>query len=237
MRRVKPCAQNSMLTSIFPLMVSLFTITILLIWSLTYRVYEHPFLIQEGGVIETLSAVGYFVCALFVMWVGKWSYITRYNYFVILIILFGLRELDFHKRFTTMGMFKLTFYLSHSVPVIEKLAGLLVMAVLLYIVISIITHHSKYFFRNIKQKSPVHIGALLTFVFLVITKTIDGIGRKVGALNVVMEEHTSILWEVVEEVLELGIPLLLLSTFIVYFAAEQYDTSLSRKDMHGAVNN
>jgi hypothetical protein len=219
-----------MSTSLLPLIVSLFTITILLISSLAYRVYEHPFLIQEGGVIETLTAVGYFVCALLAMLAGKWSYIKRHHCFFILIIFFGLRELDFHKRFTTMGMFKLQFYLSNSVPVIEKLAGLLVLAILLYIVISIVTHHSHSFFRNIKHKSPVHIGVLLTFLVLVFTKTIDGIGRKLGDLHVVIDPHTSILLEVVEEVLELGIPLLIISTFIIYFSVEHYDKSLSRKN-------
>lgn len=222
--------QNRMLTSIFPLIVSIFIITILLISCLTYRVYEHPFLIQEGGVIETLSALGYFLCALLVMLAGKWSYIKRYDYFFILIILFGLRELDFDKRFTTMGMFKSKFYLSNSVPVIEKLAGLLVITILLYIVISIIKNHSKDFSRKIKQKSPVHIGGLLTFLVLVFTKTIDGIGRKLGDLNFVIEKHTSIIFEVVEEVLELGIPLLIISTFVISFSVEKYDKSLSRKD-------
>ena len=219
-----------MLTSLFPLIVSLCTIAILLISSLTFRVYEHPFLIQEGGVIETLSAVGYFACAFLIMLAGKWSYIKRYHYFLILIILFGLRELDFHKRFTTMGMFKLQFYLSHSVPVIEKLAGLLVIAIVLYIFSSIIRHHSRSFLSNIRRNSPVHIGGLLTVLVLVFTKTIDGIGRKLGDLNVVVDPHTSILFEVVEEVLELGIPLLILSTCIIYFSVEHYDKSLSRKN-------
>jgi hypothetical protein len=164
------------------------------------------------------------------MLAGQWSYIKRYHYFLILIILFGLRELDFHKRFTTMGMFKLQFYLSNSVPVIEKLAGLLVIAVLLYIAISIIRHHSHSFFRNIRHKSLVHIGGLLTFLVLVVTNTLDGIGRTLGDLNVVIDTHTSIILEVVEEVLELGIPLLIIATLTIYFSAEQYDKSSSRKD-------
>ena len=99
-----------MLKPIFPLIVSIFTIAILLILSFIYRIYEHPLWIEEGGVIETLSVFGYFLCVLLMLLKGKWPYIKKYNYFLILVILLGFRELDFHKRFTTMGIFKSKFY-------------------------------------------------------------------------------------------------------------------------------
>ncbi len=219
-----------MLASILPLIVSIFTITILLILSFAYKVYEYPFLIGEGGVIETLSAWGYFLCALLILLVGKWSYIKRYDYFFMLVILFGLRELDFDQRFTTMGVLKSRFYLSNSVPLIEKLFGLLIIAILLYIFISIIKNHSKEFFCKIKQRSSVHIGVLLTSLLLVFTKTIDGIDRKLGNFNFVNKKQTSINFEVLEEVLELGIPLLIISTYIIYFSADKNGKSLFSKD-------
>ena len=124
---------DRILKPIFPLIVSIITITIILILSFVYRIYEYPLWIEEGGVIETLSVFGYFLCVLLILLKGKWAYIKKYNYFLILIILFGLRELDFDKRFTTMGILKSKFYLSNSVPVTEKLIGLLVIAILLYI--------------------------------------------------------------------------------------------------------
>lgn len=219
-----------MLTSIFPIIVSIFTIAILLILSFTFKIYEYPFLIKEGGVIETLSALGYFLCALLVILVGKWAYFKRYNYYLLLVILFGLRELDFDKRFTTMGVLKSKFYLSSNVPVIEKLVGLFVIAIILYIVISIIKNVSKNFSSKIKQISSVHIGGLLTFFLLVFTKSIDGIERKLGGLNFVIEKQTAINFEVIEEVLELGIPLMIISTYIIYFSVEKYGKLLFSKD-------
>ena len=224
--RAKPNEQNRKLAQILPLILSILTIITLLILSFTYKVYEHPFLIDEGGVIETLSAVSYFLCVLVVILVGKWSYIKKYYYFLILVISFGFRELDFDKRFTTMGVFKIKFYLSSNVPVMEKLAGLLVIAILIYVAIAIIKNHSKKFFYKIKQGSPVHIGVLLTFLLLAFTKSIDGIGRKLSDLNFIITEQTSIYFEVLEEVLELGIPLLIISVFIMYFSAEKREKSL-----------
>jgi len=83
------------LTSTFPLIVSTFTIGIILILSFVFKAYKYPFWIAEGGVIETLSALGYFLCALLIILKGKWSYIKQYHYFFMLIIFFGLRERNY----------------------------------------------------------------------------------------------------------------------------------------------
>ncbi len=204
--------------SMFPLIVTIFTIATLLIVSFIFKIYEYPLWIKEGGIIETLSVVGYFLCVVFILLKGGWSYIKKYYYFFILIILFGLRELDFDKRFTTMGIFKSKFYVSGSVPMIEKFMGLLVIAVLLYFIVSIFKNHSQGFASKIKKLSPVHVGALITFLTMVFSKSIDGIARKLGYLNIIMDEQTAGCFEVLEEVLELGIPLLILATLFIYFS-------------------
>jgi hypothetical protein len=204
--------------SMFQLIVAILTIATLLIVSFIFKIYEYPLWINEGGIIETLSVVGYFLCAVFILLKGGWSYIKQYYYFFILIILFGLRELDFDKRFTTMGIFKSKFYVSSSVPVTEKFMGLLAIAVLLYIIVSIVKNHSHGFFSKIKKLSSVHVGVLITFLTMVFSKSIDGIARKLGSLNIIMDEHTAECFEVVEEVLELGISLLILATLFIYFS-------------------
>jgi len=122
-----------------------------------------------------------------------------------------------------MGILTSKFYLSNKVPVIEKLIGLLVIAILLYIVISIIKNHAKTLFCNMKQISPVYVGALLTLFVLFFVKTIDGIGRKLGDLNIFIGDQTSLYFEVIEEVLELFIPLLIMSTLLMYFSIEKHD--------------
>lgn len=188
--------------------------------SFVYEIYEDPFWIKEGGVIETLSALGYFLCALLMIVRGKWSYIKKYHYFFILVILFGFRELDFDKRFTTMGILKSKFYVSSSVPLSEKLIGLFVIAVLLYIIFSIVKNHYKDFFLNLKKLSPVHIGSLVTFLVLFVSKTLDGLSRKLGDFGFVMDEQLVIYFEAIEEILELGIPLLMISTLLIYFSSE-----------------
>ena len=213
--------QNHTLKPMLPLLIAIFTIAVILILSFIYEVHKYPLWLKEGGIIETFSAIGYFVAALLILVKGKWSYIQKYHYFFILILMFGLRELDFHKKFTTMGMFKSRFYLSDTVPMSEKLIGLMVILLILYIFIRIIKNHSKGFFKKIKAFSPVHIGGLLTFMILAFSKSIDGLSRKLGQLNIVIEQQTSTNFEVIEEVLELGIPLLIIATLLIYFAQEK----------------
>ena len=215
--------QDSRLKPILPLIISALIIATLLLLSFIYKIYEYPLWIDEGGIIETASAVGYFLCALLILLKGKWSYIKKYNYFFILVILCGFRELDFDKKFTTMGIFKSRFYISGSVPAVEKFIGLLVIAILLYIVVSVFRNHLKDFFRKIKTISPVHIGSLMVFLTMCFTKTIDGLARKLGDVNIHINQQTSTYFEVIEEVLELGIPLLMITTFIIYFSIEKLD--------------
>ena len=191
-------------------------ITVVFILSYVFKIYEHPFWIDEGGVIETLSAIGYFVCALLMLTKGGWEYIKKYHYFFLAVIFFGLRELDFDKKFTTMGVFKSKFYVSDSVPGIEKLVGLLVILIVLYLVFSIIRHHAKGFFTQIKNISPVHIGILTIIVFLIVAKTLDGIARKLRDFNVHIDEQASEYFLVAEEVLELGVSLMVISTFLMF---------------------
>ena len=151
---------------------------------------------------------------------GKWSYIRKYHYFFILVLLFGFRELDFDKRFTTMGILKSKFYLSSSVPLSEKLIGLFVIAVLFYIIFSIVKNYYKYFFTNLKKLSPVHLGSLVIFFVLLVSKTLDGLSRKLGDFGFVMDEQLVSYFEAIEEILELGIPLLIISTLLIYFSSE-----------------
>ena len=205
-----------------PLIISILIITTILILSFIFNIDEYPLWINENGVIETLSAIGYFVAALWMILKGRWAYIKQYHYFFILMILFGLRELDFHKKFTTMGIFKIKFYLSDHVDALEKLIGLLVISLLIYILITIIKKHTKCFFTKIKALSPIYIGISVTILLLVISKTIDGLARKLSALNIVISQQTKTHFEVIEEVLELGIPLFIIATLIIYFSKDSH---------------
>jgi len=66
----------------------------------------------------------------------------------------------------------------------------------------------------------------MVFLLMCFTKTIDGLARKLGDINIHINQQTSTYFEVIEEVLELGIPLLMITTFIIYFSIEKIDKQL-----------
>src|SRR5690606_39112415 len=71
--------------------------------------------LREDGPIEAFSAVGYFICAtLLLFWAGRGFW--RVWCMPVAVIAMGLRELDFHVRFSQINVTKLRFYTSSTVP-------------------------------------------------------------------------------------------------------------------------
>jgi len=204
-------AMNTLLKILPIIILSIFA------FSLTLDAESRILWLKEGGIIETLSAAGYFLCAFLMLYWGGLSYLKKYHYFFIMVVLFGLRELDFDKKFTTMGVLKSKFYVSSQVPMGEKIIGLMVVALLVYLIITILKKYSKNLLSKIKSSDPVYIGGLLTFTFLAVSKTLDGFARKMRDFNVEISKQTSVHITSMEEILELAIPIILIVTLYVYF--------------------
>lgn len=190
---------------------------LLLIISLFLEENNRDIFLKEGGVVESVSALGYLLCAAFIVYKGKLIYLKRYYYLFLLIIFFMLRELDFDKRFTTMGILKSKFFISNDVPWVEKIVGAMVIALLLFIVFSILYRHSKDFYYGLKKHSVISFGALIVAILLGVSKSLDGTARKLNQFGVEIGEKTSMHVSALEEILELGIPIILLLTFSAYF--------------------
>lgn len=173
--------------------------------------------VEEGGAIESATALGYFLCLALIAYRGRLPYIKRYHSLVLLFIFFMLRELDFDKRFTTTGIFKGKFLLGHHVPLVEKLIGGMVILLALYTVASLIYRHARAFLEGLKNHSPISLGVLIAMVFLVVSQSLDGLDRKLRNLGVEIGGDTSMYASAAEEILELGIPIIVFLTLISYF--------------------
>jgi len=134
-------------------------------------------LLREGGVVETLSASFYFLLAGLMLFRAGKDYLIQKHYIFMLVLFCGFRELDFDKKFTTMGIFKSKFFVSADVPIIEKLIGTLVILVLLYMIVQIFRKHFIPFLKETRECSAVNIGMWLVVLFLIFSKSIDGLDR------------------------------------------------------------
>ncbi len=202
----------------FPIIFSIGLIAVLILLGFLFDLGNRPVWIKEGGIVESLSVLGYCLCVAMMIIKGKLPYLKKYSSLVLLPILFALRELDFDKRFTTMGIFKGKFYFNDAAPIGEKIIGLLVIVLLLFIVYRIITRHGKTFFDGLKHRTPLAYGVLSVLLALIISKFIDGIGRKLSALGITISDQFSGNMELLEEMLELGIPILIMATLVIYFS-------------------
>lgn len=173
--------------------------------------------IKEGGPVELITVFCYFLCAVSILYEGKINYLRRYGYFFGLVIFFMLREMDFDKKFTTMGILKSKFYISTSVPLIEKIIGGMVVILFFYILFMICFRHYKIFFIGLKKYSVVSIGALLVIVSLFVSKSLDGLQTKLARMGIDVSNTVSLNATSAEEIIELSIPIFLFFTFHAFF--------------------
>ena len=177
-------------------------------------------LLTESGLIERASAFGYFACAAFMLARGGQQFIRYRGYFAVLVTLFGCRELDFDKAFTTIGILKSRFFVSPDVPAAEKLAGLIVVTILLWSVYMILSRHFAGFRSGLRQKTPEAVGVAIVFFLLAFSKSIDGLPRKLQPLGIDVAPEIGSFLGALEEVLELGIPIYIALVTHAWFKRE-----------------
>jgi hypothetical protein len=185
-------------------------------------------LLRENGLVESATALLYFACAAFIAYRGKAAYLKRHPDLFLLVIFFLFRELDFDKKFTAVGLFKGRFFESASVTTIEKAIGAAIMLVLVAVVLSILFRYSKGFFLGLLHRSSVSIGALISIGLLGISQLLDGLPKKLRWLGIDKASDVVVHASALEEILELGIPMILLLSFAAYFRNLHLATSTQR---------
>ena len=133
---------------------------------------DRVFYLKEGGVIETVSALSYLMCAAYMlMWTGRaraWPYI-------VLMVLFAMRESDFDKRFTEVGVLKGKFLFSPLVPIHQKLIGGAVILLALWVLYTIVRRDGRSFLRALRDRAVDAWGWATAIVLIVVSKGLDGL--------------------------------------------------------------
>lgn len=178
-------------------------------------------LLKEGGPVEVPSAILHFVCFALVALRGGTPFFRKYPYFTIMPLLFGMRELDFDKRFTTTGLFKSRFYLRPDVPLHEKMIGAVIILTIAVLVVMMLRRHAKDFFIGLRNRSVIAMGAALTIFLAASSKSLDGLERKCRGLGFQLNQVVATYSSPLEEILELGIPIIMILTFSYYFRQQR----------------
>lgn len=180
-------------------------------------------IVKENGPIENLSALGYFVVA---WWLARAGWLLRVKDGFsagFLIALLGLRELDMHTKFTTMGIFKTRYYISSKVPGGEKLIVSVIVLIILAIAIRYLYRNAGELWMELRSWSMSAISLAAAGCCIVVSKMLDSLSGPIEPLVACFSNEPRTVLRISEETIELAIPIYLL------FAAYYYTTHRSHR--------
>ena len=170
-------------------------------------------MVRENGPVEVLSAAGYFLFCLFLFYFNYIGAVRTSFAPGFFIFLLGLRELDFHARFTTMGMFKSRFFVSPEVPVVEKFLVILFIISLLAYGIIYLRRSLPGFKKDVFRARPYAVSVACAIGCTLLSKVLDGNSIIFKSL-LPMLENPATFARTVEECLELFIPILFIHALL-----------------------
>lgn len=168
-------------------------------------------LMGEDGPVEILSAAGYLVCALLMLRLGHLVGIAP---FIVTLAAMGLRELDMDKRPFTEGLLKSRQYIGDTVGLAERLVALAILLVIIGAVVTLIRRHGRSLIAGLARGNGAAMCVAAAIGLVVVSKSIDGLGRKLEPLGVTISEELGMAAGTIEEALELGIPLMLATAIL-----------------------
>jgi len=171
--------------------VVLLLTAVIFIFALLASPETNSWFIKEGGLIETMSAGAYLLCAALMLKLGDRVYLKNNWHFLVVLVAFAMRELDFDKRFTEVGILKSKFLFSPEVSVTAKITGFLIVAFVAFAMLRIIRLHGRAIVSRVKagRLSTVDWSLLIATGFIFISKTMDGIGRKLADFGIVISQR------------------------------------------------
>jgi hypothetical protein len=155
---------------------------------------------HENGLIE--QSTSYLLCLAAILALYFFTK-TKQNLLGIssALFLFGsMREMDWHSKFTSQSVLKSRFYLDSNTPGIEKIIGIFVIFLLIYIIIKFFKE--LYSFRkNLNDYSTALIILILGISLFIIGKFLDGIFRYIPELIIYRDNYSDSVRNI-EEILE-----------------------------------
>lgn len=174
------------------------------------------YLVRENGLVEMLTALGYIAGAGWLFLVAGRGQINDGASAGLVVVLLGLRELDFHARFTTMGVFKTRYYISPEVPGDEKLIVSLIMICILVIVARFLRRNFATFWDGLRQRDMSALSLGLAVGSGLLSKVLDSFSGPLRKLVAHVHNDPRTFLRVIEETMELAIPIFIL--FAIYYA-------------------
>lgn len=180
-------------------------------------------IVMEGGPVETITALGYGLCAALVvgLWMAGLPLTVPPLPAAVVLLAMGARELDLHHTPWTMSISKIHFYTSPDVPLAEKLLAVAILAVIVWSLWRLARGGVHAFVSALRRGNPVSWAVLIAAGLVVASKLCDGFGRNLRAVGLNAGPVLRIEFNKIEELLELGIPLFVLAGIVCFLIANR----------------
>ncbi len=172
-------------------------------------------LVRENGLVEMLTVVMYAVVVFCLLILPLRTRNVRTFAASGVVSLLCLRELDFHTRFTTMGIFKTKFYVSPEVPLSEKTIVTVVVLMIVVAVLLFARRHWAFFIQGLRRGETPSLAVACGLGCAVLSKMLDSMADLFHPLC--FWYNPTIMLRAIEEVLEFGIPLFFLVAIYSFY--------------------
>ena len=172
-------------------------------------------LLAEGGFYENLSVVGYLLCIVALVWTLRGA-VLRVWYLPLVLAVMAARELDLDKSLFTRGLFKARQYTGEGVPLAERLIAALILASIVTAIFLMLWRHARPYLSALWHGRTWAGAVLMGIGFTVAYKLLDGIARKLAPLGIEISADAERTAFVVEEIGELGIPVMFLAAILLW---------------------
>lgn len=169
---------------------------------------------MEAGAVEIASPLLYAYAAVIWLWTRPGDTWRQSWEIPALIFLMAGREFDLDKKITSVGILKSNLYLTDMAPVTERLLGVVALAVVTTVAVRLIALHGRSFIHGLRSWELWAWSIAFGAGFAVVSKSIDGIGRKLAPFGITVDGQTEGMMVIAEELLEFGVPIMFLVAVI-----------------------
>ncbi len=185
----------------------------------------------EGGPIETTSAFCYIAITVLLCTFSFWRYDRCFAIETgALSALLAARELDFHNRFTTEGVFRSSFYFRDLASVPEKIVVSIILLGIAVLVIDYARRFTGRYIRGLLTLTPWVVTVVGGFGLIVLGKGMDSSTWAFEAVGVEQQLSISMI-NMLEESLELSGAVALLCAAILYVRSASRERSPRAKPL------
>jgi hypothetical protein len=186
-------------------------------------------LLNESGGIEMASALLYAYAAIVWLWTRPgetWK--QSWQVPTIMLMMMG-REFDLDKKLTSVGILRSDLYLTNMAPILERVLGALVIAFAVTVIVRVIALNGPVFLKGLRSFSFWAWSLAIGAGFAVVSKSVDGLGRKLAPFGITIDSQTSTFAFILEELLEFGIPIMFIVAVIASIRLRSDDRRLNPK--------